>query len=179
MQRIQGIKSVFMDTQDTQKTANQAYQITQLKKNRFRPVLWNMEQIRSKCTAEEKLVLHWQNLNFTILQTKNFDLVNSLHTIAFLHRWSMESFFPTCQTKNFLFSTWVVASFFCLIACSGSLNYTKNPLQKNHMLTLIPYFRWQVHYNDHPSATTEGCEPLHLQRPAHFYYKTEFKRWDL
>lgn len=69
------------------------------KKPRSRPELWNMEQILSKCGAAEKPVLHSQNFNFTILQTTNLDLVNSLHTAVFLHRQSMASFFlPATQT---------------------------------------------------------------------------------
>lgn len=35
-----------MDTQETPKTGNQAQKKTQLKKIRFRPALWNMEQVQ-------------------------------------------------------------------------------------------------------------------------------------
>lgn len=57
---------------------------------------WNKEQIWSKCSAAEKLVLHSQTLNFTILQTTKYNLVNSLHTSGFLNRQSMKSFLSTC-----------------------------------------------------------------------------------
>lgn len=88
-----------MDTQDAQKTSNRAHKKTlkqKKTKNRFRATLWNKEQIWNKCSAAEKLVLHSQTLNFTILQTTKYDLVNSLHTSGFLNRQSMKSFLSTC-----------------------------------------------------------------------------------
>lgn len=87
-----------MDTQDAQKTSNRAHKKT-LKQKKQKTGSGPHFGIRSKYGTSavlQKSLFYIHTLNFTILQTTKYDLVNSLHTSGFLNRQSMKSFLSTC-----------------------------------------------------------------------------------